>query len=110
MAAAFFRWSTRLFEREKLWRPLKRISLMVDYAIWGPEHPGGFHATNLLFHAATALLLSPQGFSRIPAVVRTDRCPFLWETSCQQDHSRTPKLPPFTICYCYFIEAVPSSG
>ena len=63
-----------LFEKT-LWRPLKRISLMADYAIWGRDRrgggdggvvamllhlvsgPGGFHATNTAFHAGACLAL-----------------------------------------------------
>jgi tetratricopeptide (TPR) repeat protein len=43
-----------LFDRE-LWRPLKRMTLMLDFAIWGSGRPAGFHATNVLFHAGACL-------------------------------------------------------
>ena len=45
-----------LFERE-LWRPIKRISLMLDYWLYGPHHPEGFHATNIALHAGVCLAL-----------------------------------------------------
>lgn len=38
------------------WIPLTWLSLMVDTEIYGPR-PGGYHITNLLLHAASALLL-----------------------------------------------------
>ncbi len=50
-------WAWDLFFGGKLWRPLKRLSLMIDYRIWGREHPGGFHATNVALHAAACLAL-----------------------------------------------------
>lgn len=45
-----------LFERT-LWRPVKRISLMLDYHLHGEERPGGYHATNILLHALVCLVL-----------------------------------------------------
>lgn len=45
-----------LFDRE-LWRPLKRMTLMLDFAIWGSGRPAGFHATNVMFHAGACLAL-----------------------------------------------------
>ena len=38
------------------WHPLTWISLQLDQELFGP-HPAGFHRTNLIFHAANALLL-----------------------------------------------------
>ncbi|MDX6768636.1 MAG: tetratricopeptide repeat protein [Elusimicrobiota bacterium] len=38
-----------------VWIPLTWLSLALDRAVWG-EGPGGFHLTNLLLHAVTALL------------------------------------------------------
>ena len=46
-----------LFEVEHLWRPVKRISLMADHALWGRDRPGGFHLTNIFLHAGACLLL-----------------------------------------------------
>jgi hypothetical protein len=38
------------------WHPLTWLSLMLDWQLQGPE-PEGFHRTNLLLHAANAVLL-----------------------------------------------------
>src|ERR1051326_1239125 len=38
------------------YRPLRDISYAVDFALWG-EHPFGFHATNMVIHAANVLLV-----------------------------------------------------
>ena len=38
------------------YRPLRDVSLMFDFAIWG-EGPFGFHLTNVLIHAANATLV-----------------------------------------------------
>ena len=38
------------------WVPLTWISLMADYQFYG-LHAGGYHLTNMLLHAATAMLL-----------------------------------------------------
>ena len=37
-------------------RPLSSLSLALDYALWG-SRPFGFHLTNVLLHAASALLV-----------------------------------------------------
>ncbi|OGR79148.1 MAG: hypothetical protein A2X32_11550 [Elusimicrobia bacterium GWC2_64_44] len=37
------------------YRPLQTVSNMTDFAVWGLR-PFGYHLTNLLFHAATAVL------------------------------------------------------
>lgn len=37
-------------------RPLREISYALDFALWG-ERPFGFHLTNILIHAANALLV-----------------------------------------------------
>ncbi len=37
------------------YRPLQTVSNMADFAVWGLR-PAGYHLTNLLFHAAAALL------------------------------------------------------
>jgi hypothetical protein len=39
------------------WHPLTWLSLQLDAAVWGIKQPGGFHATNLVFHIANAVLL-----------------------------------------------------
>jgi len=41
---------------KNMWRPLKRLSFMVDYAVWG-MNPLGFHLTSLGFHLAATLAL-----------------------------------------------------
>jgi protein O-mannosyl-transferase len=38
------------------WHPLTWLSLMLDYQLYGLK-PGGYHLTNVLLHAATAMLL-----------------------------------------------------
>jgi tetratricopeptide (TPR) repeat protein len=38
------------------YRPLRDVSLMFDFAIWG-EKPFGFHLTNILIHSANAILV-----------------------------------------------------
>lgn len=50
------RWAftTRYFSN---WHPLTWISYMVDMDLFGHDHPGGFHLTNLLFHTTNVLLL-----------------------------------------------------
>jgi len=42
--------------RGGLWQPLTWLSFAVDHALWGLE-PAGFHATNLLLHAASSILV-----------------------------------------------------
>lgn len=42
--------------RGGLWQPLTWLSFAVDHAVWGLE-PAGFHATNLLVHAASSVLV-----------------------------------------------------
>ena len=39
------------------WQPLTWLSLMADCEIFGLQRPGGFHFTNVLLHALTAVLL-----------------------------------------------------
>jgi tetratricopeptide (TPR) repeat protein len=39
------------------WHPLTWLSLMVDSQLYGADRPGGFHLTNLLLHAASAIVL-----------------------------------------------------
>lgn len=38
------------------YRPVFWMSLVLDRAVWGLDHPGGFHLTNLLLHWADGLL------------------------------------------------------
>jgi protein O-mannosyl-transferase len=38
------------------YRPLQALTYAVDYALWG-LNPAGFHSTNVVLHAATAVLL-----------------------------------------------------
>lgn len=38
-----------------VWTPLTWLSLAIDHALWGLE-PAGYHLTNLLIHAASALM------------------------------------------------------
>jgi tetratricopeptide (TPR) repeat protein len=39
------------------WHPLTTLSHMLDCQLFGLEHPGGHHFTNVLLHAATSVLL-----------------------------------------------------
>jgi tetratricopeptide (TPR) repeat protein len=39
------------------WHPLTWLSLMLDSQIYGTSRPGGYHLTNILLHAANAILL-----------------------------------------------------
>ncbi len=39
------------------WHPLTWLSHMLDCQLYGLNHPGGHHLTNLLLHAANAILL-----------------------------------------------------
>jgi protein O-mannosyl-transferase len=39
------------------WHPLTWLSHMLDCQVYGLEHPGGHHLTNVLLHAANAVLL-----------------------------------------------------
>lgn len=41
--------------RAGLWQPLTWLSFALDYSVWGLE-PCGYHLTNILLHAAAALL------------------------------------------------------
>ena len=43
-------------ERDIYWGPLTWLSLMLDHEVYG-LNAGGYHLTNLLLHAATAVLL-----------------------------------------------------
>ncbi|HTY08132.1 MAG TPA: tetratricopeptide repeat protein [Candidatus Edwardsbacteria bacterium] len=38
-----------------IWRPLRSLSFLLDYKLWGPG-PAGFHLTNIALHLANALL------------------------------------------------------
>jgi len=39
------------------YQPLAWLSYAIDYQIWGIQRPGGFHFTNVLLHAGTAVLV-----------------------------------------------------
>jgi tetratricopeptide (TPR) repeat protein len=41
----------------KLWRPVRRITFMLDYRLYGPKHPEGFHVSNMLMEGAVCLAL-----------------------------------------------------
>jgi tetratricopeptide (TPR) repeat protein len=43
--------------RASHWHPLTWLSLMLDRQLYGTDRPGGFHLTNVLLHAAGAVLL-----------------------------------------------------
>jgi hypothetical protein len=40
-----------------LYRPIPRLSLLLDRSVWGLARPWGFHLTNLALHAANIFLL-----------------------------------------------------
>ncbi|MCX5660976.1 MAG: tetratricopeptide repeat protein [Planctomycetota bacterium] len=52
---ASIKWALTTFEGAN-YHPLTWLSLMLDWQVYG-DHPWGFHLTNLLLHAANALLL-----------------------------------------------------
>ena len=55
-ALDYLQWaSTSWFSNN--WHPLTWISLGIDYAIFGRENATGYHATNLLLHAANCFLV-----------------------------------------------------
>lgn len=39
------------------YRPIQRLTYTFDYALYGFGHPWGYHLTNILLHAATAVML-----------------------------------------------------
>jgi len=39
------------------WHPVTWISHMIDAQVYGVQHPGGHHATNILLHAINAILV-----------------------------------------------------
>jgi tetratricopeptide (TPR) repeat protein len=39
------------------WHPLTMLSYMLDSEVFGPKHPGGHHAVNVVLHAAASVLL-----------------------------------------------------
>ena len=39
------------------YRPLQRLTFTADYALWGFDHPGGWHFTSIAIHAACAAAL-----------------------------------------------------
>ena len=49
-----FRWAITA-TRGGFWQPLTWLSFQFDYSLWG-LNPAGFHATNLLLHAAAAVV------------------------------------------------------
>lgn len=49
-------WAMLTATRGGLWQPLTWLSFALDHAVWGLE-PAGFHATNLLLHAASSVLV-----------------------------------------------------
>ncbi len=51
------RWAFTETQRASHWHPLTWLSLMTDFKLYGLSHPGGYHLTNVLLHAASATLL-----------------------------------------------------
>ncbi len=56
LAAAGIVWAFTHFHSGN-WHPLTWLSHMLDCQLYGLHHPGGHHLTNVLLHAASALLL-----------------------------------------------------
>src|SRR5262245_23401170 len=56
LSVANLRWAFTAFECGN-WHPLTWLSLQLDSTFYGGERAGGFHVTNVLFHAANAVLL-----------------------------------------------------
>ncbi len=50
------RWAFTTFENSN-WHPLTWLSLQLDVTLFGGQDPGAFHRTNVVLHAANALLL-----------------------------------------------------
>jgi tetratricopeptide (TPR) repeat protein len=50
------RWALTTFDCAN-WHPLAWLSLQLDSTLYGGQNAGGFHRTNVLLHAANALLL-----------------------------------------------------
>jgi hypothetical protein len=42
---------------KNLYRPIVRLSFLLDRAVWGLDRPGGFHLTNLTLHALNVFFL-----------------------------------------------------
>jgi Tfp pilus assembly protein PilF len=55
-SAAEAAWAFTSF-RSSNWHPLTWLSLMLDSRLYGVARPGGFHRTNVLLHAASAVVL-----------------------------------------------------
>jgi hypothetical protein len=51
------RGGTDLLGDPTLYRPLTVFTYAIDYAAWGPAGAGGFHATNIVLHVATTVLV-----------------------------------------------------
>lgn len=49
-------WAFTTFDTAN-WHPLTWLSLQLDAQIWGGRNPRGFHATNIVLHASSTVLL-----------------------------------------------------
>ena len=56
LTATGFGWAFTSFDNAN-WHPLTWLSLELDAQIYGGQNAGGFHATNMLLHAASTVLL-----------------------------------------------------
>jgi len=56
LSAGSIRWAFTDIYHAELWHPLTWLSLMLDYTLYG-LNPAGFHATNVILHMLSALLL-----------------------------------------------------
>jgi Flp pilus assembly protein TadD len=50
-------WAFTETHRAAHWHPLTWLSLMLDSDLFGIEHPGGYHLTNVILHTANAVIL-----------------------------------------------------
>jgi tetratricopeptide (TPR) repeat protein len=57
------RGGTEMLGDPTLYRPLTVLTYAIDYAMWGGANARGFHATNVLLHAATTALVFIVGLS-----------------------------------------------
>lgn len=57
LSAQGISWAFTETQRASHWHPLTWLSLLLDYQLYSLRWPGGYHLTNVLLHAANAVLL-----------------------------------------------------